>query len=1684
MPDSPLSFASSSSFRDALMVKNLPPYSVEGEFSPPSGPINYETVLGNSNVIDSPNNLNETYPNQLYPLNEYGPDGGYNLTIDFNGPPLPVTPNQGPYEPLESQVLQLGGFYIQNPYIINIYSPEGGYDYVYDVTDIQVTGQIHLPYFNSFVSSSYSPYSILISNNPTGSDGSLSQDSYIAKLGASQLQFLFQERINTEIAQSTVGAVNLQSLQDPFEAALLVTGQQPLIYRNWKITVPENAIVAAVDFATRIAGAYWPVSFIPGDYFTENEYGNLATNQTSNALSTVNQLTGGLLGPILNLKRNPSQIFLANTGNGQRSALFLNLHYNRYSPDYNNEFGGGLGVIQGLVNAVSNLINPNGTINGGYYVGSSNAEPSQITSPVNQIPINQYGEQNPSPVYGPSELGQLYEGNIEGIKFGLAGKSSTDGGGIDGQFVWVSPKYKDNAGFKATPGGGPGSADDEFNIISSQYKSNESTNLDLKKGSILDNTQKLVDSGDLVTGANRLKHVGNAINQVSKVFNDGYKEMTKGSQVVSYKDNTTGAEAGIEYCRVFTKDTPYYTFADLQKTDGITTSGRRFTNSVLDNTYNLNIAPLKNPGSTNIVKNEKGDFYAKKYMFSIENLAWRTSSRPGFTYDELPDCEKGPNGGRVMWFPPYNLSFNDSSTANWNPTTFLGRPEPIYTYKDTTRSGSLSWTIIVDSPSVLNVIVNEQLKNVDDERINSILESFFAGCVKFDIYELAKKYNKIPFTELQQIQETLNNPKLTAEELAQLKNQIPADNTKTDGEQGNNEGSGSQTKTTNDTTADDFKNKFKEFAFYFDNDIPGPPKTGTNTTSVNYDTTYSAYIAKKSQYAEKSKTAFLPGSIETNTDGFFTTVIESNYQEIAGEKDGFIVKAIELLEKGYGPIKVTLEGSASAVASNEYNKSLSQRRIDSVRNFFKTKTIGGKSLGTYMKGNPDDKFIIESAKGFGEDVVIPKTSTATDATGGDSPTGSTESGTANDVNCRDLQKSQVQGVPNSVAQIYSTSAMACRRVAIKTIDVKSPPPVNDVTPEEPNVVENPNGVLNPPLRPLPTTSVTTKLKEGLSKKVLRALLSECDYFEMIKENEPMVYKTFKDKIKHFNPAFHSMTPEGLNARLTFLNQCVRPGETIPTIDADGRPKYNDAINTSFGAPPVLILRIGDFYNTKIIPGSLSFQYEPLQFDLNPEGIGVQPMLVKVSLQFNIIGGMGLAKPVEQLQNALSFNYYANTEIYDERAVWTEDTSALDKEVFDAIKSSQDIPPPKITNQQSNEGGKSIGDIKTTILGNPSGETGELVYQQVMDSLLETAKTYFVSTTSQLEKIVRQQNNGVLQLINNYDTNRQYTKGKIGSINGEIYGKPQYEKVINYIFDKCISKFEPNGQDIFYQRLTENGYPDSGENSANLTILKQNIKQYLENLKPTFSSDVAVIINDLVSAENELIYAVSRLNVVYNQFDGKFLGSKIFLYQTSGSTKAGDAVTPGFNDTYLEFKNDYDKLPKALNDYIVLLKEQSIITVNATDINTFEFSKITEYNTDEAYKTFFLVMSRIFNDPVKFQEFRTFVLTTNIISSSTGDKLVKKFDKICDDLKNDYKKELDKEQENFTKFKNTSDYKKYDNKITETLYTKGKPRKFDYTTSVDPTKKTEWENTIKNIYGTVNYGDKANDVSTFEGKINI
>jgi len=1690
MSDSTLSFSSSATFRDVLMARNLAPYDVPGVYTPPSGPLNYEVVQTVSNVIDSPDELisNDPFAQQLYPLNEYGPEGGYNLNITYNGPPLPIDSNKGEYSPNDTVLDLVNEFYIDAAYIENRFGPEGGFKDMVIIDNIQNNNKIYLPYWNPpiFTPSVYTPYEILINNNPAG----LSQDSFIAKLGAQQLRYLFQERVSSEIFQNTVGLVNLESLSDPFEASLIVTGQEPLVYKNWKITVAENPIIAAADFATRLTGAYWPVSPIPGDYFDENEPNAGASQQTSTALNVVNQLTGGFLGPILNKTRNPSEIFLANTGNGQRSVLFANINYNRYKPDYNKNYGGVLGIGQALVNLAVNLIDPNnGTLVGGYYVGSRNAEPSTITSPPNQVPVNPFGKQEQAPVYGPSELGILYEGNENRINFGLAGKSSTDGGGIDGQFVWTSPKYKGDAGFKATVGGGTGSLDQEFNQISSQYSKSESTNITFKQSSILDQTQRLVDSADNVSGINRLKHVGNAINQVSKVFNDGYKEMTKGSQVVSYKDNTTGDQVGTEYCRVFTKDTPYYTYADLQKTDGITTSGRRFTNSVFDNTYNLNIAPLKNPGSTNIQPNAKGDLVAKKYMFSIENLAWRTSSRPGFTYDELPVCEKGPNGGRVMWFPPYNLSFSDSSSPNFTPTNIMGRPEPIYTYNNTSRSGTLSWKILVDHPSIMNVLVEKQLKGQNSERINSIIDSFFAGCVKYDIYELAKKFNTIPTKDLFTYQEILNNPRLTPEELAGINKEIPKENTADGGP--NSSGTGNQntntdTAVTPDTFASDFEGKYKELGFYFHNDRPDPNSNST-VASQPFNYWYDIYTEPSfiQKYVNNANAIFAAGSESRNVKEFFDTIIIPNFNTIAKNEKNFIVDAYNILKEKKGTIEITMLGSASAPASVDYNVNLSKRRLDSVKKFFREYKIGDANLAKFI----DDKtFKITLEEGKGEELVIPK---------GDL-------GTGFQVNCTTNIKDK-NGNVTDLSQVYSVNAMACRRVKINNIKVTpiaSPTTTTTTATPPPPVVEQPRTENIPVSKPKPTVEVIKKLKEGIAKKILRNLLTECDYFELIKEENPMVYNTFKEKIKYFNPTFHSITPEGLNARLTFLNQCVRPGETIPTIGADGKPKYNDAVNTSFGAPPVLVIRVGDFYHTKAIPTGLQIQYEPITFDMNPEGIGIQPMMANITLSFNIIGGMGLAKPVEQLQNALSFNYYANTEIYDERAVATEDTSALDKEVVDAILASE-VPATvnNVDTQQTNDGGSTIGTIITNIPV-ASGQTGEISYADIMDKLLTETKNYFETVVNKLESTNLQYSYPIVSMLSkepSFYTGDIFLGDQTSNDPGpngtkkpvEIFGKSN--KVEDYIskeFKSCIENIDNGFNPIIDTLLKKYGFVNSQQK---LDGVKNNMKEYISNLEKTFTNGVSTIIQDLTLYQQNYIQLIRKINLVTSKTDGKLLDTSLprvySLFCTPEQTgKIGDTTVTVLE----ELSYDYGRLENAMGLFIPLLKDTDkgfrigfdpnnyIETGNFKLINQGDFEGGSDQQT-YANQNFFLIMCRILTDKNKKNEFINYVIKGDVLNIKDPVNLKNKFENIVDDLEKIYKKELVSEEKIYDKLKKNPTYKDLTEGIDEVMYTPKKTRKCSYTTV--PNQNTQivdfQTKEIRDLYKSVNVD---NDDKTYIGKV--
>lgn len=160
---------------------------------------------------------------------------------------------------------------------------------------------------------------------------------------------------------------------------------------------------------------------------------------------------------------------------------------------------------------------------------------------------------------------------------------------------------------------------------------------------------------------------------------------------------------------------------------------------------------------------------------------------------------------------------------------------------------------------------------------------------------------------------------------------------------------------------------------------------------------------------------------------------------------------------------------------------------------------------------------------------------------------------------------------------------------------------------------------------------------------------EYHFYKKYMEDHPFVFEKLREKIKYFNPAFHSMTPEGFNGRLTFLNQCTRQGVTMTKSD---ERFGTTATNLAFGRPPFCVLRLGDFYHQMIVIESVNYDFEVsggLQWDLNTEGNGVQPMLCDVSISFKFIGGGDITGPVRRLQNAMSFNYYANTSFYDNRA---------------------------------------------------------------------------------------------------------------------------------------------------------------------------------------------------------------------------------------------------------------------------------------------------------------------------------------------------------------------------------------------------------------------------------------------------
>jgi hypothetical protein len=135
--------------------------------------------------------------------------------------------------------------------------------------------------------------------------------------------------------------------------------------------------------------------------------------------------------------------------------------------------------------------------------------------------------------------------------------------------------------------------------------------------------------------------------------------------------------------------------------------------------------------------------------------------------------------------------------------------------------------------------------------------------------------------------------------------------------------------------------------------------------------------------------------------------------------------------------------------------------------------------------------------------------------------------------------------------------------------------------------------------------------------------------------------------------------------------------------------------------------------------------------MNPEGIGLQPMIANVTLQVSLIGGQGLENPVDKLQNALSSNFFANTEMYDERSISTvstiggKDAKAFTKEFLEGIQKTPQYkalvnPPAPPQPAQGVYLGKTI-DLKYNVSARK--DDFSLDYTSLIDSVFTTMKTH-------------------------------------------------------------------------------------------------------------------------------------------------------------------------------------------------------------------------------------------------------------------------------------------------------------------------------------------------------------------------
>ena len=722
--------------------------------------------------------------------------------------------------------------------------------------------------------------------------------------------------------------------------------------------------------------------------------------------------------------------------------------------------------------------------------------------------------------------------------------------------------------------------------------------------------------------------------------------------------------------------------------------------TVLNKNGMVNVAPTRKIGNDDMKRVQ-----AKQCMFSIENLAWKGVLKSS---DNIDEGEIGPLGGRIMWFPPYNLTFNENVSVSWGSNEFIGRGERVYTYTNTERTGTLSFTILADHPSILNYWLNSdnRRENPGTEEDQQKVLRFFAGC-----------------DNLEASQEVLDTTKYgTTTEYYALK-----ENQKNSPKDGND-----------DTAIDPENTKEPE-------QTPGPPTEFTPENSIGF---YVYFPNNLSGVDYMSSPFEIVNYLLRGVNGFDINpnVKSGGWSDkltIHTDIDGFVGFGYEMGRSGGAGM--TMEEKADEVISHNKQSSNDmgrnymwgygvdydsrfKRNLERLCGPHSAKERGGDgSMKLYPENYVDKTDYALNARvnshdeacGFSFlDVAAAISSSPYRYSGYGDPGrvakireilglddskvrngggrkyyfgiagGASVHGTKNvslsqqranfikawledcfkklnlQVDYDEMAKIQVRtGIEGGEDALDINSESAKRGRYAKAVIYWNDEDVKDATDADVEYVEEdqPSGVYKEQVQDDDTDNIT-KEQAAESPEYLETVAlknasptryrDEEMFFDMLEERSPVVFKNIVDKVKYFDPIFHSITPEGFNARLAFLQQCTRQGPTMSSSDLTNNRGINEAGyagNLSFGRAPVCVLRLGDFYNTRIIINSLSIQPETAQWDLNPEGIGVQPMLANVTIGFVFQGGSSLGGPIQRLQNALSFNYYANQEVYDNRA---------------------------------------------------------------------------------------------------------------------------------------------------------------------------------------------------------------------------------------------------------------------------------------------------------------------------------------------------------------------------------------------------------------------------------------------------